>query len=166
MICLARPRLETCLYFNLARQLDEILKSEVSQVDLSAGQSVTGPISSLWGERGGSYGQGFVVAESGSYCVLVNKGSCISFVRTVQHFLIKNKKTKYILSFYGPVIHLKASHCSQLVGEKSNWSTLDVCTLDVWQEANSFFVLEKASSSQSCLFFCFVLHPFPDGNVK
>lgn len=80
--------------------------------------------------------------------VFVNKGSCRSFVRAGQHFLIKNKKKqKCISAFYGPVMHLKASQCSQLVGKKSNWPTLDV-----WQEANPFFfVLEKASSSQSFL---------------
>lgn len=39
-----------------------ILKSSCSN-PLSAVQDVIGPISSLWGERGGSYGQGLVVTK-------------------------------------------------------------------------------------------------------
>lgn len=59
-------------HFNLAEQREfrslihlEKLPSESHSVS----QRVTGPISILQGQRGGSYSQGLVVTKTGSYCL-------------------------------------------------------------------------------------------------
>lgn len=43
--------------------------------EFSAGRNTVGPISIFSGKRGGTYGQGLVVTNTGRCCKLVNSGS-------------------------------------------------------------------------------------------
>lgn len=174
MICLSRQRLETCLYsFNLARQLDwrdpwslKFRRSIFRLVRVWPDQSA------YFEEKGaGAAARVFLwQKQEASACSWTKAAAEVLWeLNNISSLKIKNNGHFGCLRAGdtppGCLSHQhEASNGSQPVGKKSNWSTLDV-----WQEANPFFlvVLEQKPPLLRVFFFLvFVTRSFPDGSVK